>query len=120
VELSVQRIGYAHHGVLTDRHLYGLQPTVISNSKKHGRVVEELLVDFAGGAPVTVHNSPSEQPWWQTVQNAYSKLGEPYRLLDSNCEHFVRSCQGLPPQSQQLAIALCAALGGAALWALAA
>lgn len=32
-------------------------------------------------------------------------LGQPYDLFNLNCEHFVRFCHGLPPESPQLATA---------------
>jgi len=113
--------GIEHFGVLTGRHLYGQGPTIISASKLRQSVVEESPMQFSLGAPIYQHGVWSEQPCQQTVAKARSQLGQPYRLFDRNCEHFVRFCHGLPQESPQLAKAVGAAVvGGLILWTLAA
>jgi len=110
-----------HFGVLTEQHLYGFPPTIISASKVRQLIVEEQPMQFSLGALIYAQGVWSKQPWQQTVGNARSQLGQPYRLFDRNCEHFVRFCHGLPQESPQLAKAVGVALiGGVILWALAA
>lgn len=101
--------GPEHFGVLTWRG------TVVSASKMHGEIVEEGLLQFAGGQQVFAHGVWSDQPWQDTMQIAFSQLGQPYRLFDNNCEHFVRYCHGLERKSPQLAGAIGVGIAVAAL-----
>ena len=113
--------GVEHFGALTGRHLFGMPPTIISASKFRQTVVEELPLQFSFGAPIYAHGVWSNQPWQETIRKARSQLGQPYRLFGNNCEHFVRFCHGLPPESPQLAGAVGVAIvAGIVLWALAA
>lgn len=99
--LSVRTPGRPEHfGVLTG------QRTIISASKAHGRVVEEWPADFSSGAQIYAHGTWSNQPWQETMKVARSQLGEPYRLFNNNCEHFVRFCHGLERKSPQLEAAV--------------
>lgn len=101
--------GPEHFGLLTHRQ------TVISASKVHGKVVEEPLWQFASEQQVYAHDVWSNQPWEETMNIAFSQLGQPYRLFDNNCEHFVRYCHGLERKSPQLATAVGVGLVLAAL-----
>lgn len=113
--------GIEHFGILTERQLFGQPVTVASASKRRLSVVEEWAMEFSLGAPVYTHGVWSKLSWQQTVGNARSQLGQPYRLFDRNCEHFVRFCHGLPQESPQLASAVGAVVvGGLILWATAA
>jgi hypothetical protein len=113
--------GIEHFGVLTGRHLFGMAPTIISASKIYRAVAEESLEQFSLGAPIYAHGVWSKQPWQRTVKNARSKIGTPYHLFQNNCEHFVRFCHGLPPESPQVAKAVGWTLvAGVAAWLLAA
>lgn len=92
--------GPEHFGLLTH------QQTVISASKVHGEIVEETLWQFAAGQQIFSHGVWSPQPWQDTMHIAYAQLGQPYRLFNNNCEHFVRYCHGLERKSPQLAAAI--------------
>ncbi|OJT95938.1 MAG: hypothetical protein BGN82_04330 [Alphaproteobacteria bacterium 65-7] len=89
-----------HFGILTG------QQTVISASKVHGRIIEEPIWQFAAGQQIFAHGVWSNQPPQQTMAIARSQLGQPYRLFNNNCEHFVRYCHGLERKSPQLAAAI--------------
>lgn len=105
--------GVEHFGILTE------VGTIVSASKIRQAVVEETPLQFSLGAQIYVHDIRGRQRWEQTVWMARSKLGEPYRLFDRNCEHFVRFCHGLPQKSPQLAAAVgTAILAGVLLLAL--
>lgn len=111
--ISAQRPGgIEHFGILTGRHLYGMSPSLISGQKIRQAVVEENPFRFSRGAPLYAHGIWSEQPWQQTIWNARSQLGKPYRLFSGNCEHFVRFCHGLPQESPQLQTGICGAIVG--------
>jgi len=101
--LSTFANGVEHFGLLTDRHLYGWPPSIVSASKTLGFVTEELPLQFAPSRQLFAHGYWSQQHRMLTVRIALSKLGQPYRLFELNCEHFVRICQGLPAESPQLA-----------------
>ena len=101
--------GPEHFGVLTGRQ------TVISASKIHGKIIEEPLWQFAGEQQVFAHGVWSNQSPQQTMKVARSQLGQPYRLFNNNCEHFVRYCHGLERKSPQLATAIGVGLAVAAV-----
>jgi hypothetical protein len=102
--------GPEHFGLLTGRQ------TVISASKVHGKIIEEPLWQFAAGQQIFAHGVWSNQPPQQTMNIAFSQLGQPYRLFDNNCEHFVRYCHGLERKSPQLATAIGVGLALAAVY----
>lgn len=88
-----------HYGILTD------EGTVVSASKKHKEVVEQPLEDFAYGSrgkSFRVDGYPSELPAKEVIEYARSKLGEPYHLTQSNCEHLVHAAHGKVSRSKQL------------------
>jgi hypothetical protein len=109
--VSVRTPGRPEHFALVTA-----RQTVISASKAHGKVVEEGLLEFAVGAELYAHGRWSNRPWQQTMRIARSQLGQPYRLFDNNCEHFVRYCQGLERKSPQLDFAVGFALVAAVVW----
>ena len=88
---------------------------VIHNSKKHGKVVRESLVDFAGGADVLVCDEVFSRNVTAAIQRAEKAIGLAYNLWSANCEHFVRWAHGLEPASPQLQRALATAAGLALL-----
>lgn len=106
-----------HMGIVTGRRIGG-RPTVISNSKKVGQVAEESWQDFAGGGAVRVEGYPGRHHHSVVLARAFSRLGHPWRLADSNCEHFVRWAHGVPAESPQVrfgaATALLLAIGAVA------
>lgn len=112
--------GIVHFGILSDDHESGGEPTIISASKLRGAVVEETPIEFSLGFPICAHGLWGDQTWEDTVENARANLGKPYRIFNANCEHFVRFCTGLVPESPQLQQAVGAVCFGAvALWAVA-
>lgn len=90
-----------HVGVVSDR-MYGLHSSVISNSHRAGRVIEEPLPVFAGGRPVHVVGYLGNLSPQQVLQRARSRIGEAWDLLRWNCEHFVRWAHDTRPYSPQL------------------
>ena len=113
--------GIEHFGIVTDNHLDGGYPTIISPSKHRRAVVEETPFQFSKGAPILAHGHWGDQFWEDTLERARANLGRPYRLFDANCEHFVRFCSGLQPESPQLQNAVGAAcVIAAATWLIAA
>jgi hypothetical protein len=88
-----------HKGILAWNG-FQQQWTVISNSKRRGRVVEESLPEFSEGETVTVEGYPSSRPSHEVVRIARSEIGREWKLSD-NCEHFVRYVHGLRPESPQ-------------------
>lgn len=106
-----------HMGIVTDRRIGGL-PTVISNSKKVGQVEEESWKAFAGEGAVRVEGYLGRLHHSVVLARAFSRLGDPWRLSDSNCEHFVRWAHGVELDSPQIrfgaTMALLVALGAVA------
>ena len=86
---------------------------VIHNSKVHLRVVEESLVAFAEGAPITIEARARAGTEWLVVARARQHLGSVYDLLFWNCEHLVEYARTGTASSPQLtgALGLLAFLG---------
>lgn len=94
-----------HVGIVTDQTRDGF-PTVISNSHRAGRVVEEPLPTFvSGGEPRIVGYLGKLSPV-EVLRRARSLIGTKWKLLSWNCEHFVRWAHGLKPTSPQLVISI--------------
>jgi Lecithin retinol acyltransferase len=90
-----------HPGIVSGYTVHG-EPVVISNSLRHGKVVEETLAAFRnGGALATLGLLGSHHPQ-VVVTRARSRLGERWDLFRFNCEHFVRYACDLPAESPQL------------------
>lgn len=101
--LSVPTNGPVEHfGILTGRHFFGGKPTIISPSKRRGAVVEESPMTFSDGAALLALGPWGDLSWQEKIQIARANLGRPYHLFRGNCEHFVRMCSGLEPESPQL------------------
>lgn len=92
-----------HEGIVTDSFLSGEQ-TVISRSRRVGYAVEEPMSAFAGGRKVIELLPLSDLHPSLVIGNARRLLGTPWRLMDSNCEHFVHECFGMRPESPQLQV----------------
>ena len=90
---------FDHVGIVTDAG------TVISNSGRRGRVVEETLNQFAAGSSIRRVGYLGALPPHVVVARARSQLGRRYNLLASNCEHLVHYAHGLPRRSPQLVAA---------------
>lgn len=76
--------------------------TVISNSGKYGKVIEQKLTEFSNGKKISVKGYISNLPSWQVVKNARSYLNEKYHLINNNCEHLVTKAHGKEKMSPQL------------------
>lgn len=99
--VGVMVAGVLHEGIPTGRFRDG-EPSIISNSRRTGRAVEEPLSVFSGGRQVFRLPPLSDLSPWEVLRNAEKLLGKPWDLFRSNCEHFVRECYGLKPTSPQL------------------
>lgn len=101
---------YWHYGLIDQSGI-----RVIHNSKKHGKVVRELLEAFASGAEVHICDEVFSRNVMAAIQRAEKAIGLRYDLWKANCEHFVRWAHGLEPTSPQLERALATAAGLALL-----
>lgn len=107
--VAIQLPLYKHFGVVTDRFYRG-ERTVISNSWKAGRVVEQPFTVFSGDFPIVDISYPSLLAAPIVVRRATSRLGDIYSLLTWNCEHLIRFAHGLKPSSPQIKVMLLAGL----------
>jgi hypothetical protein len=97
--------GRVHHkGIVADTYGGDGQPRIVHASNFVGAVVEtdasEFLLRAVG--PVYFVGYPGELPPGEVLRRARARLGEPYRMLRANCEHFVTGVHGLEPTSSQL------------------
>lgn len=103
-EIVAVNIGFGllHCGIATG---YG---TVISASKRTGRVVEESAAEFSAGRPIVNVGYPSNLPSYIVVNNARQSIGKKWNLIDYNCQHFATECHDRKhsPQLQQGIFAL--------------
>ncbi len=100
--LKVGGIDVFHVGLVGDAGPPWGPPSVISASKRTGLVLEEPWEDFSQGAPVRRLDLRGKLDPQQVLGRARSRLGQQWRLLFGNCEHFVRWAHGLPEESPQL------------------
>lgn len=98
--VSVPKGFVEHVGIIASNPYRG--HTVISNSGKYGRVVEQTLSDFSQGKEIAVKGYIGELPSWQVIRNARSFLNEKYNLFSNNCEHLVTRAHGKVKESPQL------------------
>lgn len=92
---------FTHVGIVSD-WMTPSGPTIISSSHRRGFVTEEALADFASGRRVISAGYPGDLPPATVIERARSKLGEPWNLLNANCEHLVTWAHGLDRSSPQL------------------
>ncbi len=98
-------IGLSHYGIVT------AQGTVISNSGKHGGVIEQSLSDFANGKRVRLCERTDTLSGIAAVSRARRAKGASYRLTESNCAHFTRWSHRQRPTTLQIASATARAFG---------
>lgn len=111
--VSAKAYGFIDHfGIISENG------TVISNSKRHGSVVEQSLNKFSEAGPIKHHGKVGPLSRSQTVFNARSRIGQSYELFTNNCEHFIRWASGLTPKSPQLVAAVTLIGGATLIWAL--
>jgi|SRR5882724_7253001 len=101
--LSTGRLGFRHFGVSTDYYINGL-PTVISNTGKYGKVMEESLEQFKEQGDLKIEGYWGSLLPQEVLRRAREKLGTRYIILNWNCEHFVRFVHGLKLESPQVAL----------------
>jgi hypothetical protein len=102
--VSASRVDYAHVGIVSDIVVKG-SPTVISSSKRCGRVVEGTWDQSAAGVPA---RRRGRLPGSLFIARARAQIGRRWFLFD-NCEHVAARAHGLPPHSgQMLALGLLA------------
>lgn len=89
-----------HWGILTERG------TVISNSKRHGRVVEESLESFCNGNVMKVVGYLGKLSSAEVIARARECIDKPWDAIKSNCEHFAHHAHGLKPNSPQLLLGI--------------
>ena len=95
--LAVRMRGlFDHVGIATG---YG---TVIHSSARFGAVAETDMADFAGGRAVRAVPFASPLPGPRVVVRARSRIGQRYRFLTRNCEHFALWCLSGENRSTQL------------------
>lgn len=92
-------IGLSHYGIVT------AAGTVISNSRKHGGVVEQSFHEFAAGRRVRLCERTDALEGVAAVSRARRAKGRSYRLTESNCAHLTRWSHRQRPTSVQIASA---------------
>lgn len=92
---------YDHVGVIGDWDVQA-ERTVISASRQHGKVIEEVVTQFADGQKVRVLGYLGSIPSSAVLARARAMLGRRYRLLTWNCDHLVRYAHGLSAVSPQI------------------
>ena len=92
-------IGLSHYGIVT------AAGTVISNSRKHGGVVEQSFTSFANGKRVRLCERTDALEGVVAATRARRVKGKPYRLTESNCAHLTRWSHRQRPTSIQVASA---------------
>lgn len=92
-------IGLSHYGIVT------AQGTVISNSRRHGGVVEQSLASFSNGKRIRLCERTDALSGAIAETRARRAKGTSYRLTESNCAHFSRWSHRQKPTSVQIASA---------------
>ncbi len=103
------------YGVVVHEGIYTDEGTVISNSRRNGRVIEESVHAFSAGRKISNIGPLSDISPHVALAHARTRLGDNYRLYADNCQHFVRRCYRLKPKSPQIDVFV---FGAAALAAL--
>lgn len=93
-----------HKGIVSDRYGDDGEPMVLHASNFLGQTVETTATEFVKRAvgPIRFLGYPSYLPPEEVLRRARAKLGEPYKMLSANCEHFTTGVHGLDPVSPQL------------------
>ncbi|RAN36456.1 C40 family peptidase [Hyphomonas pacifica] len=95
----------SHYGVVTTRR------TVISNSRKHGGVIEQSLEDFSTGQRIRRHGRYSGLDAHLVEHRARGRIGHDYDFFGSNCGHLVRHAHHRKPTPMQVGAATVRAIG---------
>ena len=97
-------IGLQHYGIVTARG------TVISNSRKHGGVVEQSLATFANGKRIRLCERKHGLSGHIAVQRARRQIGADYRLHESNCIDLMQHSYRRRPTAWQVTSATLSAV----------
>lgn len=89
-----------HWGIVTS------SGSVISNSGRHGGVIEQTLDEFSCGQALNKVGYLGSLAPWEVERRARSMLGIRYSALLHNCEHFAYWAHGEEPKSPQVSTAL--------------
>lgn len=92
-------IGLSHYGVVT------AQGTVISNSRKHGGVIEQSLRAFSNGKRIRLCERTDPLSGAIAENRARRAKGRGYSLTEANCAHFSRWSHRQKPTTIQIASA---------------
>ena len=92
-------IGLSHYGIVT------AQGTVISNSRRHGGVIEQSLTEFSDGKRIRLCERSDALDGAIAEGRARRMKGKSYRLTESNCAHLARYSHRQKPTSVQVASA---------------
>ncbi|MEL7135710.1 MAG: hypothetical protein AAGK35_09145 [Pseudomonadota bacterium] len=92
-------IGLSHYGVVTAKG------TVISNSRKHGGVIEQILSEFSNGRRIRLCERTDALGGAIAEMRARRRKGQSYHLTESNCAHLSRHSHRQKPTSIQIASA---------------
>jgi hypothetical protein len=92
-------IGLSHYGLVTSRG------TVISNSRKHGGVIEQNLSEFSNGRRIRLCERTDRLDAVVAETRARRVKGASYSLTEANCAHFTRYARRQRPTKVQIASA---------------
>nr|WP_156780827.1 hypothetical protein [Hyphomonas sp. Mor2] len=97
-------IGLSHYGLVTSRG------TVISNSRRHGGVVEQSLAEFSNGRRIRLCERTDALDAAVSESRARRAKGSGYNLTEANCAHFTRYTRRQKPTTVQVASATLSAV----------
>jgi hypothetical protein len=98
VVLSTPKWPFDHYVLISDNRSGGIL-RVISTSPGTNGVAEIPCWQFSSRQLVRVHGYLGELPPEEVMGRARSLIGMRYDVGSANCEHFVRWCHGLEPES---------------------
>ena len=87
---------YRHVGTVSERRW------IYANSRKYGQLCEVPPFEFSNGRSIKNEGFIGLRTRLEVLQHLKARLGTPYRLLDSNCEHSNNEAHGLGWRSPQI------------------
>lgn len=101
--VGVAILGVTHEGLVSDRLDGEGRPMIIHSSRRRGCVAEEPFSAVVGGLPHWRVGYYGKKCRACVVEAARARIGEPWDLMEANCQHFTRACHGVGRQSPGLA-----------------
>ncbi len=95
----------SHYGIVTYRG------TILTNSARHGGVVEQTVSEFTEGRSIRLCRRSDHLDAIGATQRARRAKGSDYTLAGSNCSHYARWSHRQKPTTVQRARATLMALG---------